>query len=266
MSRHKSSWLLTHQNFLLGLGSLLVVMSPSAAYAAAGPPHCTLATVAGAYAVTSLGQQVGGYTAALFLVTSDGKGNLSGSGTESLNGTIFSSVTATGTYTATYGCWFTATTTDSLGDTRNFAGTIGQNGYELVGLSTDAGTQVQFIAYRLHFTQCTSASLAGSFASQVNSPLTPRGPSSATQQWKVNTQGSGTGSWVSDFNGTISEGTATVAFSVNSDCTYTATVNNSDGTTGHFFGVGGVILNDVAWLSLATDSGWVGLATAYLKK
>jgi len=52
---------------------------------------------------------------------------------------------------------------------------------------------------------------------------------------------------------------------VNSNCTYTSTVTNSDGTTGHFFGIGGITLNGVGWVSMATDSGWVSLATGYFR-
>ncbi len=266
MSKHKPSWLLTPQNFLLRLWILLVALLPSAAYAVGGPPHCALASVAGNYAVTTLGQQAGGYAAAVFLMTSDGNGNLSGSGTESLNGTVFSNVTVAGTYTASYSCWFTATMTDSLGNISNFSGAIGQDGYELVGPSTDDGTQVQFIAYRLHATQCTSQSIAEKFGAQVQSPLTPSGSSTATQQWYIHKTGSGTASWVANVSGTIVQGTATATFSVNSDCTYTSTVTNSDGTTGHFFGIGGIGLNDVGWVSMATDSGWVSLATGYFTR
>jgi len=48
---------------------------------------------------------------------------------------------------------------------------------------------------------------------------------------------------------------------VNSDCTYTSTVTNSDGTTGHFFGVEGITeIDDVGWLAIETDTGWVSLS------
>jgi len=266
MRKHKPSWPLTPLNFLRLWILLVAPLLPSAAYAVGGPPHCALATVAGNYAVTTLGQQAGEYAAAVFLMTSDGNGDLSGSGAESLNGTVFSNVTVVGTYTANSNCWFTATMTDSLGNISNFSGAIGQNGYELVGPSTDDGTQMQFIAYRLYATQCTLQSLAEKFGAQVQSPLTPSGSSTATQQWYLRKTGSGTGSWAANVNGTIVQGTATTTFSVNSDCTYTSTVTNSDGTTGHFFGIGGIRVNDVGWVSMATDSGWVSLATGYFTR
>src|SRR5208337_1871620 len=263
MSKHRPSWLRAHENLLLGLASLLLALAPSAAYAAGGNPHCSLPTISGSFGAAALGQQAGGYAATLFLLTADGNGNLSGSGTESLNGTLFFNVTVTGTYTADSGCFFTATLLDSLGNTSNFSGVIGQNGYDLIGLSTDAGTQMQFSAYRLKSTQCTLASVENKFEAQVTSPLTPHGSSSANQEWNIKKTGSGTDTWVTNYNGTISQGTGTAAFSMNSNCTYTETVTNSDGTTNHFFGVGGIKLNDVGWVTMGTDSGWVSLTTGY---
>lgn len=258
MSKHKTLCFLAHGKVLL-FASLVVALLPSAVYA---HEPCTTATVTGSYAFSTLGQQAGEYAASLFLITSDGKGNLSGAGTESLNGTISSNVTATGTYTLTSGCWLTATIKDSLGNVRDVAGTVLQLGGRIVGLSTDAGTDLQLIAYRQHSTQCTVASGGGYFTLEMQSPLTPSGPSTATQQWFVSTKGTGTGTWEATFGGTVVEGTATATFSMNSDCTYTSTVTNSNGTTGHFFGIEGKLM-DVASVSIETDSGWVSLGTGY---
>ncbi|MGD0823629.1 MAG: hypothetical protein ABR908_03540 [Terriglobales bacterium] len=265
MRKHKPSWLRVHENLLLGLVSLLLALAPSAAYAAGGAPHCSVPEIDGGFAVTALGQQAGGYAAMVFVMTADGNGNLSGTGTESLNGTVFSNVTVTGTYTASYGCFFTAALTDSLGNVNNFSGVIAQNGYELIGLSADAGTQMQFTAYRLKYTQCTLATIAMKYGAQVQSPLTPSGSSFANEEWAIQKVGTGTDSWVADYNGTTSQGTATATFSVNSNCTYTETVTNNDGTVGHYFGVGGIKLNDVGWVRMATDSGWVSLTTGYFR-
>lgn len=262
MSKHKFVWPLGSWNIYLRLGILLAAMLPTAAYAVGDPPHCALATVAGNYAVTTLGQEAAGYAAGVFLLAGDGNGNLTGTGTESVNGTVYSNVTVAGTYTANAGCWFTATMADSLGNISNFSGAIVQNGYELAGLSTDEGTQAQLTGYRLHATQCTLASFSEKFGAQVQSPVTPSGPATATQEWYLHKTGSGTGTWVTNVNGTIVQGTATSTFSVNSDCTYSSTVTNSDGSTGHFFGIGGIGLNNVGWVSMATDTGWVSLTTA----
>jgi len=195
-------------------------------------------------------------------MTSDGKGNLSGAGSESLNGTIKSNVTVTGTYALTSACWFTTTITDSLGNVRDLAGVVLQIGGRITGISTDAGTDLQLIAYRQHSGECTQANIGGYFETDVQSPLTPSGPTTATQQWYVNSKGSAAGSWEATVGGVIVEGTATGTFPVNSDCTFTATATYSDGTTRHFFGVAGK-LSDAASMSIETDSGWVSLGTSY---
>ena len=255
--KKKSSQLLPLGKAVLALSMFLIAV-PSSAHA----DTCTLTTVAGPYAIATLGREGGGYWAGLFVISSDGNGNLSGTGTESLNGAIASNVTAVGSYMVSSDCWFTATITDSLGNMRNFTGSSTQRGQRIDGISTDSGTDWQFTAYRQHTTQCSLASGASYFVSNVQSPLTPRGSSIATQQWHTNKKGSGTGSWVENVNGTITQGTAIATFSVNPDCTYTETVTNSDGTTGHFFGVKGIDdIDDVAWLAIETDSGWVSLST-----
>jgi len=255
---------------LLPLGKAVFALSAfliAALSSARADEPCKLTTVTGPYVIATLGQEAGGYATTLFVITSDGNGNLSGSGTESLKGAIFSNVTAAGTYTANSNCWFTATTTDSLGNVRNLAGTISQidgklRGERIDGISVDSGTNWQFTAFRQHLTQCSLSSGAGYFVSAVQSPLTPYGSSTATQQWYINKKGSGTGSWVANVNGTVAQGTATATFSFNSDCTYTSTVTNSDGTTGHLFGVQGINENpdDVGWLAIETDTGWVSLS------
>ncbi len=249
---------------LLLLGKAVFALSAfliAALSSARADEPCTLTTVTGPYVIATLGQEAGGYATTLFLITSDGNGNLSGAGAESLNGTISTNVTASGAYTANSNCWFTATMTDSLGNIRNFAGMISLKGKRIDGISADSGTNWQFTAFRQHVTQCSLSSGAGYFVSEVQSPLTPSGSSTATQQWHINMKGSGTGSWVANVSGTIVQGTATATFSVNSDCTYTSTVTNSDGTTGHFFGVEGITeIDDVGWLAIETDTGWVSLS------
>lgn len=226
---------------------------------------CSLATVAGSYAVATLGQEAGAYGVALFRLTSDGAGNLSGAGGENINGNSYPNVTAAGTYTVTADCSFTSTINDSLGNIRNITGAIFENGAEIAGISTDAGTVLQFTAYRQKLTSCTTASAAGHFVTELQSPETPYGSSVGSNQFTVNKQGKGTGSWVANFGGVVFSGTATTVLSVNSDCTFTSTTKNSNGTTGHSFGVGGILNNGVATLFIGTDSGWVSLATAYDK-
>lgn len=119
MTKNGTSHAFTSRKFPSLFGLLLIALLPSVAQAAA---KCTLATVAGNYAVGTLGTTSGGYGSGVFLTTSDGKGNLSATGYESDNGTIYSNVTAAGTYTVSSDCWFSSSTTDSIGNVLNIEG------------------------------------------------------------------------------------------------------------------------------------------------
>ncbi len=246
--------------FVLLLVTLLAALSP-----AARASSCSAATLKGNYAIESLGEVSGGAVGTLFLITNDGNGNLSGSGTESLAGTIYTGVTLTGTYSVTSSCWFTATSTDSLGNTLSIEGLVFQNGAELTGLSTSAGTLLQVTAYRLAESTCTLAGGAGTHINQYQAPLSPYGGGIVTQEATFGKTGSGSGTYVANFSGDFSGGTFTGAESINSDCTYTATVTFSNGNVSHSFGIGGIKLDDVVSLSIGTDSGWVIVGTHYNK-
>lgn len=249
------------RNARLGLFAIAVIVLMSSAARAA---TCSLATVSGNYAVATIGQQAGVFQAEVFRMTSDGNGNLSGTGAESLNGTIHSGVTIAGTYTVASNCVFTSTTTDNVGNTFNITGEIAESGAQITGISTNA-VELQYTAYRLTLTSCTQSSGAGAYTFQLNSPLTPFGPAIGTGQTIISKAGKGTGSSVGNFSGTIVNSTETTTFTINSDCTFTAITKNSNGTSGTSFGVGGIVQNDVEGLYVGTDAGWVSLGTSYKK-
>lgn len=248
-------------SLLLGpFGAMLMILLSSSAQAAT----CTLVTVSGNYAVAMIGQQAGVFQTEVFRLTSDGNGNLSGSGAESTNGTIHTGVTASGTYTVSSNCTFTSTTTDGIGNTFNITGEIAQNGAQITGISTTAA-ELQYTAYSQHLTSCTQASAAGALTFQLDSPLTPFGPSVGTGQITINKSGKGSGSSTGNFNGTIVSLTDSTTFTINSDCTFTAVAKISNGTTSHSFGVAGIEQNDVESMYIGTDTGGVSLGIGYKK-
>ncbi len=207
---------------------------------------CNQATLKGNYAAAAIGYIAGspGYGAVLFLETYDGVGNFTGSGVENLNGTVFTGVTLSGTYTVTAvgaNCTFTKTGTDSLGATHNVTGTV--SGGEMIGISTDAGTELRFTAYKQTKTECTEANAAGSYTELAQWVNTPEGPTLVTAQWKVTAKGAKSGSLVVNNLGTIVTGTLTGTTSMNSDCTFTTTSYYSFGYSHSFFGVGGISQN-----------------------
>lgn len=245
----------------LGLCSMLLI---GALAPAARAVSCTLATVNGNYAVATAGQQAGAYQVAVFRMTSDGNGNLTGAGSESINGTISSNVTMTGTYTVSANCAFTSTITDSIGNTVNISGAISQAGAQILGVSTDAAV-LQYTAYRQHLTSCTVANAAGNYTFQVQGLSSAFGPSLQTGQLSVDSTGKGVSSAVANFSGTVVTLTSKAIFSVNSDCSFTSIAKYSNGTTSTSFGVAGIYQNDVVSLYIGTIPGSVALGVAYTK-
>ncbi len=223
---------------------------------------CNQDTVNGIYASSAIGQLGKGYGATLFLVTNDG-GSFSGTGAENFLGTPNPNATISGTYSVNADCTFTRIATDNLGNTLHISGSIFGNGAEMAGISTDAGTAMEWTSYRLKKTQCTEASAKGTYAEEVQAPLTPAGPALETAQLTVSSKGAKSGSFVINFNaGTIESYTFTGTDSMNSNCTFTSISSSSLGTT-HWFGVGGISQNGIASLMIDVDSGFVSLATRY---
>jgi hypothetical protein len=109
------------------LATLSALAMASSAQAAS--KSCSNATLSGNYGATITGTVSGSPLAELDLVSANGKGSFSGTGTLSFNGSI-STVTISATYTINPNCSGSATFTD--GTTQNFV------------ITTD-GTEVMFI-------------------------------------------------------------------------------------------------------------------------
>jgi hypothetical protein len=249
----------------LRIGCLILVLSSLTLSMHAAT--CTQGTLKGNYAAAAIGYIAGspGAGVTLFLETYDGVSKISGSGVENVNGTVSVGVTISGTYSLVAvgaNCTFTSATTDSLGNTLNISGTV--SGGEMVGISTSAGTELQFTAYKQAKTQCTEADTAGSFTEQVYWDDTPVGVILVNAQLKVTSKGVKKGSVVENYQGgTIVSGTFKGTTSMKSDCTFTTTSTYSFGGTEHFFGVGGISENGVKLVMVGTNSGHVGLATLH---
>ena len=230
---------------------------------------CDQAILNGNYAAANIGYVAGspGYGAVLFLETYDGVSKFTGSGVENVNGTVSTGVTLSGTYSIVAvgaNCSFSESATDSLGNTVTVSGTVNSTGGEMDGISTAAGTEMQFTAYKQAKTTCTEANAAGSYTEKVYWGDTPVGIVLVTAQSKVTSKGAETGSLVENYGGgTIVSGTFTGTTTVNSNCTFNATQTYSFGGTGNAFGVAGISENGVKLVMIGTDSGHVGLATLY---
>ena len=108
------------------LGASLMLAAPALAHSKA----CSLSTFQGSYGATITGTAGGLPFAELDLVSADGKGDVSGSGTESYNGVI-TPVTFTFTYTLAADCEGSA---------------VFSNGVTQTFIITTDGSDIQFIA------------------------------------------------------------------------------------------------------------------------
>jgi hypothetical protein len=134
---------------LLAMGALVLQLrSPQPAKAQDNPTGCSTSTIKGNYGFTMLGfaGPVGGMVpvATGGRLTFDGGGNLTGSSTNSLNGTMSEPQTLSGGYTISPGCtgtaWFTPMGPGA--GTVHVALVVLGNGRQIDSLETDTGTTV----------------------------------------------------------------------------------------------------------------------------
>ena len=117
---------------VLSVGSLLTMAVSSYAQAA-----CTTSSLKGTFGFTCQGTVGGDSVAEVGIATYDGKGNVSGRKTSSVNGTITKDVEFSGTYTVQADCTASATFLDGS----ELAYVLDAHGSELRAIATAAGTE-----------------------------------------------------------------------------------------------------------------------------
>src|SRR5262249_2025022 len=123
---------------LMALMTLLCFSQP--ALAQFQRQHCSDIRVAGTYGLTTTGSLVGvGPVAATGLVTFDGRGNLSGSQTRSVNGDVADEILQ-GTYNVNFDCMLTTVVqvfeSGQLVRTSTLQGVIEDNGKSIIAIFT----------------------------------------------------------------------------------------------------------------------------------
>lgn len=114
---------------------------------------CSNASIAGKYGTQASGQIVReNVPPVLFAETGvinfDGQENLNGNDTVSFNGNITKS-NYSGTYSVKEDCTFSAKFTDNLGNTVNWAGTVVNNGKEILVLEAVPSTVITAVFKRI---------------------------------------------------------------------------------------------------------------------
>jgi hypothetical protein len=133
-------------NFATSITAFAALALVTGPCARAAGPHCSNATLKGAYSAAITGTLAGAPFAELDLITSTGNGTFTGTGTVSENGVISTGVPVSATYTVNSDCSGSAVL--SSGVTQNF--TIKTDGSEVDIISTTAGTTLTAVAKRIN--------------------------------------------------------------------------------------------------------------------
>lgn len=186
---------------------------------------CTNASVNGVYGITATGLNGSGVPASsVYQITADGSGNVTGTGTKSIDGTIVT-FPFTGTYSVAKNCTGTATFTNQSGQSENdnFVLNNGNKGAFLI--QTDANHVESSVAVAQGTAKCTDLGVKHTYSLQLTGIEIGVGQVAATGQVALNGKGGLTGTVTVSLNGTIvSADSVTGTYTINSDCTGTASL------------------------------------------
>lgn len=228
--------------------------------------NCTNANYSGAYfflqqgTALNMGAQVA--YASLGKLTADGKGGVSGSGTEHIGNSTIRTFTFTGTYAVNPDCSGTRslTVTPAGGPSNSSTGffQLVSGGREVNSVTTDSGLVATSVAYRA-LSQCNAASLSGRFAgSRMSEDYTQKDVFGSVLTVAFDGQGGVTllsGATNSLNSGVTLATTGKGTYSINADCTGSTALNG--GTTAFEVAAGG------RFLDLDTSSGDPPLAGVF---
>ena len=212
------------------IGLAATLTSGSARPGALADEGCSNNSLRGAYGFAVDGQAFGttGQEFAEFAdegrIVFDGHGNMTGTGTESLNGAI-NPVVFGGTYSVQSDCTGTATIQGGLTASLRFM--LVEGGQEVNAIVTDPGVVAAGQIVKQQLAGCTNASFKGvySFATTGSafSPGGEVGDVAASGQIVSDGRGHTTESSNSSFNGLQTADTQTGTYTVNPNCTGSAT-------------------------------------------
>lgn len=237
----------------LGLLVLHHGASPAVhAQAAQSGSACSNATLNGSYGVLAHGFSL---TAAdgtplaaplprtlVNLVTADGAGNATRTGTQNNGGTV-SPISSTGTYTVNADCRFAVTWTAPSGGISHVAGVLTDGGSNVYVIATDPGSVQTGAGERTGASSCSNATLNGSYGASGpgwsvsgadGSPLAT--PQPRTVAALVVADGAGYASFYQTQQGGT-QNTLSGTYTVNADCTFTTTRTDAAGAVSHQAGI-----------------------------
>jgi hypothetical protein len=222
---------------------------------------CSNATLVGNYGFTVTGVNgSGSLTATVGQLTADGKGKFTGVETVSVAGVISANVALTGTYSLKSTCTGTSAILSGGGPASNFSLVVVSNGAQIELSETDAGTSEYGYALAQGKAICTNAGIKNTFGFRGGGFTSSLAPYAFNGQIKLDGLGGVTGSESASFGGTIQNFSLTGSYSVNSNCTGTATFNGGPGS--HTFFV--IVNGGQSAMQIQTDTNFI--TTTFVQK
>jgi hypothetical protein len=210
----------------LTLATTLALAAATSAQPVRPATACSNATFTGTYGISFGGiDSHGRLRAAVAQITTDGKGKFTGVESESKGGVIHSVVPVTGTYAVKANCTGSGSWLPQGGKVRHYNLVVvsGGGGAELI--QTDTGHTESGFAQAQGTPTCTNAGVKGTFGFHAAGSFVGVGPAAFIGQFKLDGAGNVAGNESGSVNGTILNGVPlSGTYTVNSDCTGTATV------------------------------------------
>jgi hypothetical protein len=203
--------------------SIAVLMFVTLMTASSFGATCTNASVKGVYGILGSGLNGSGQPAAsVTQITSDGNGNLTGTTTKSIDGTI-ATFTTTGTYSIAKNCTGSGTLTnqDSQSESSNIFLNNGNKGAFLI--QTDPNHTVSSLAYTQGTATCTNLGVKHTYSFEATGIYLSVGQIAAAGQFVLNGTGTLKGTATFSLNGSIATLPVTGTYQINSNCTGTLT-------------------------------------------
>jgi len=214
--------------------SLLLSLAVFALCLGAWGQSCSNSTLTGGYGIGALGTDASGNSVALSgLLTADGNGNLKGTQTESVNGTISTNVPISGTYSIGSNCNGTAKLTPKGGATQHYNITVASQGTRFFTLETDTGSVLSLYGRSTEVASCqTNAS--GTFGFTGSGSFVGTGNIAISGQITLDGAGHVSGIESSSIAGKINSNIPfTGTYTLKSNCTGKVAFKPKGGTTVH---------------------------------
>ncbi len=185
---------------------------------------CSNASVTGTYGIISTGLNGSGQPASsVDQVTADGAGNITGTSTKSINGSIVT-FPFTGTYQISINCTGKATFNNQDGSTEHDSIFLNNGNKGAFLIQTDAAHVQSSVGAAQGSATCTNLGVAHAYTLEATGIVTGLGQVAVAGRLTFNGTGSISGSETQSLNGAISTLSVTGTYQINSDCTGTASI------------------------------------------